>query len=158
MTQQSENGGNYITLTEAKEQLAIDEGLTIHDDRIKRLIGTVIDWAENLTQRSLGELLELNSPTDSSAVPLPDPKDSPSFPRVDEPIELDRSTWTDEQWREYWANNPILVDSSKSLRRDVKEALLLKLESLFDRNPETMGPLAELAVEMIWPYRKGMGV
>jgi hypothetical protein len=157
----------YITLEEAKDQLAIDYGLTIHDQRILRIIGGATDWAENFTQRSLGELLELNSPADSNAVPLPDPKDSPHRPPVwiepgDQPFPIDgiggNEDWTAEQWAAHWKANPIMQDDSKPLRRDVKEAILLKIEILFDRNIDNMALLETTAENLLWPYRIGMGV
>ena len=127
------------------------------------MIGATIDWAENYTQRSLGELLELNSPTDSSATALPEPVDSPDNralinSKFDIDPTIDTSLWNPAQWHEYWRLNPVEIDSSRALRRDVKEALLIKLEALFDRNPETMQPMSVYAENMLFPYRKGMGV
>jgi Phage gp6-like head-tail connector protein len=164
MSQASETGGNYVTLEEAKGQLSIDPGLTIHDVRIKRLIGSAIDMAEDYTNRSLGELLELNSPTDSSAVPLPNPKDSPNCEQVEanrlfdfDPT-VDTSLWTPQQWHAYWRDNPIQQDQSMSLRRPVKEAILLFVEVLFDRNPQTMKDLEAMAYRRLDPYRIAIGV
>jgi hypothetical protein len=159
------NGSQYITLEEAKEQLSIDEGLTIHDSRIMRLIGAAIDWAEGYTQRSLGELMELTDPTDSSAVALPDPVDSPNIWREkhqnlfdqDDPT-LDFPFWNADQTRAYWRDNPIRQDQSKSLRRDVKEAILLQIEIMFDRNPETMQTFQERCEDALFPYRIALGV
>lgn len=163
MTQASETGANYISLDEIKQQLAIDEGLSIHDTRLKFLIGVAIDWAQNYTQRSLGELLELDSPSDSSARPLPNPVDSPSLQRfidlrLDENPEFDMQFWTPDQWRRYWANNPIQMDASMPLRRDVKQAIMLKVEVLFDRNIQNMKLLEDMAETMLFPYRIAMGV
>lgn len=152
-------GTTYITLAEAKAQLSIDDGLTQWDDRIQALIGASIDWAENFTQRSLGELLELNSPADSAAVLLPDPKDSPGPQHFFYENEwVDTSFWTPDNWRTYWAKNPIQQDQSKPLRRDVKAAILLYLETLFDRNTENMALLEKRATDMLWPYRIALGV
>lgn len=152
----------YISLTEAKEQLSLDEGLKLHDARINRLIGAAIDWAESFTGRSLGELLELNSPSDESAVPLPDPKDSPSFTGeagVGLDVALDgRENWDEHTWRNFWRNNPILRDDSQSLRRDVKEAILMRIELLFDRNTDNWELLDKTSTDMLFPYRIGMGV
>lgn len=163
----------YISLSEAKAQLSIDDGLTIHDTRIDMLIGAAVDWAENYTQRSLGELMELDSPTDSSAVPLPEPKDSPHFvppPGVPPAIDVtaieggfplymdDNDQWTEEQWKRYWANNPMLKDDAKPLRRDVKAAILLQIELLFDRNMDNFTTLETRAEQLLAPYRIGMGV
>jgi hypothetical protein len=159
----------YITLEEAKDQLSIDYGLTVHDQRILRNIGGAIDWAEKFTQRSLGELMELNSPTDSSAVPLPDPVDSPRGPPPvwvepgDQPFAVGGEVvgmggYTPEQYRRAWLNNPILRDDSASRRRDVKEAILLKVQILFDRNVAEMPTLQNAAESLLFPYRIGMGV
>lgn len=163
MTEQSENGGNFVTVEEAKQQLAIDEGLTIHDARIKRLIGAAIDMAQNYTQRSLGELLELDSPSDSSALPLPDPKDSPSLNGyinllLDADPSIDYSQWSPGQWHAYWAANPIMMDQAQPLRRDVKEAILLFVECLFDRNIDNIPILKQMGYDMLQPYRIAMGV
>jgi Phage gp6-like head-tail connector protein len=163
MSQQSETGSNYVTLEEAKSQLALDDGITIHDARIQRLIGAAIDWAEDYTNRSLGELMVLDSPADSSARPLPNPVDSPSIqPCVNQLFDpwpdVDSSLWTPDQWREYWRLNPIQQDQSKSLRRPVKEAILLKIECLFDRNTDTMDKLEAVALRMLDPYRIAIGV
>jgi len=154
----------YISLIEAKEQLSIDEGLTMHDARINRLIGAAIDWAESFTGRSLGELMELSSPSDESAVPLPEPKDSPSFTGPEqEGIGLDvavdgREHWDERTWQNFWRNNPILRDDSQSLRRDVKEAILMRIELLFDRNTDNWDLLDKTSTDMLFPYRIGMGV
>jgi hypothetical protein len=165
-----------ITLTEAKQQLSIDDGLTIHDARIEMLIGAATDWAQNYTQRSLGELLELDSPADSGTSPVPDPVDSPTFIPVlpAAPDQLaegltgivggvpmamdDNDVWTEDSWRRYWANNPILSDSSKPLRRDVKAAILLQVELLFDRNTDNFELLEQRAEQLLAPYRVGLGV
>lgn len=152
----------YISLTEAKDQLSIDDGLDIHDARIERLIGAAVDWAENFCGRSLGELMELNSPTDESAVPLPEPVDSPHF----EPVPVGAgivgvqgwSGWDEDTWRNWWRNNPILQNDAKPLRRDVKEAILMKIEQMFDRNTDNWELLENTAQQMLFPYRIGMGV
>jgi hypothetical protein len=159
------NGSEYITLEEAKEQLAIDDGLTIHDQRILRCIGAAIDYAENYTGRSLCQLMELTTPTDSSVVACQDPVDSPNIWRAahqnlfdqDDPT-LDFPFWSAEQTRAYWADNPIRMDHSQSLRRDVKEAILLKMEVLFDRNPETMVMFNNAVDSALFPYRIALGV
>jgi hypothetical protein len=158
----------YISLDDVKDQLSIDEGLTIHDRRLQLLIGAAIDWAENFTGRSLGELLELDSPADSDAVPLPDPKDSPTFERARDqnpdgefPGVVAVNGWADwdeKTWRDYWSNNPILKNDAKPLRRDVHAAVLLKIETLFDRNPDNYLLLTQTAEAMLFPYRIGMGV
>src|SRR5882762_1841268 len=116
----------YVTLVDAKEQLSIDESLTVHAVRIVKLIGAAEDWAENFTQRSLVELMELDSPRDSNATPLPDPVDSPQIPpwnsqAIPPPdwLTQPQAIWSVQQWQIYWANNPIHQDHSKPLRRDV---------------------------------------
>jgi hypothetical protein len=157
-----------IALTEAKQQLSIDDALTMHDERINLLIGAAIDWAENYTQRSLGELLELDSPSDSGASPLPDPIDSP---RADEHFEEpgerafnigglgDTSGWgDDEQSGDDDAGNPIRRDDSRPLRRDVKLALLLWIEGKFDRNVTNWDKIETTCQQMLSPYRIGLGV
>jgi hypothetical protein len=158
----------YISLDEAKGQLSVDAGLTIHDQRIALLIGAAIDWAENFTQRSLGELEELDSPRDSEAEPLPDPKDSPQFegnPNLTAQVgfvgvEGFRGDlgWTEKNYLDYWAHNPLAVDSSRPLRRDVKAAILLKIEVLFDRNTDNWELIEDTAESMLFPYRVAMGV
>lgn len=158
------NLGTYVTLEDAKEQLSIDESLTIHDVRIKKLIGAAEDWAENFTQRSLGELMELDSPRDSDQTALPDPVDSPHKPpwncALPEPDWLGwpQSTWTVQHWQMYWANNPIHKDQSKPLRRDVYAGILLYMESLFDRNTDNFVLLQKRAEDLLWPYRIALGV
>lgn len=153
----SSTGATYITLAEVKSQLAIDPDLVVDDARLTRLIGVAIDWAENYTQRSLAELLVLDSPTDSSASPAPNPKDSPAW-RGRRDLEFDAGSWTPDEWCTYWAANPIQQDQSSALRRDVKEALLLKIETLYDRNVDNMALLETTALNMLFPYRIAMGV
>jgi hypothetical protein len=149
----------YITLAQAKAQLSIDESNTYFDDRIQDLIGAAIDWAENFTNRSLGELLEIDSPADSAAVPLPDPKDSPTPNHFWYSGDwVDTTLWNPDEWRNYWAKNPIEQDQSKALRRDVKAGILLYLETLFDRNIENFALLEKRAQDMLWPYRIALGV
>jgi hypothetical protein len=164
--------GQYISLDDAKLQLSIDLGNTYWDPRIEDLIGAAIDWAENFTQRSLAELVELNSPSDSNPQPAPDPKDSPSWINP-YPAALDVTDivdgpgvqawygwegWTQETWLAYWANNPMLKDQSQPLRRDVKAAILLYMESLFDRNTDNFELIETRCESMLFPYRVGMGV
>ncbi len=159
----------FITLTEAKEQLSIDEGLTIHDARINLLIRAAISWAENYTQRSLAQLMQLDSPPADSGVPAPSPVDSPRLDhenRFVDPGErpfnmagLGDPDWTEDQWRDHWRNlNPIAQDYSNPERSDIKCAILLKIEQLFDRNVANMSLLEETALQMLTPYRVGMGV
>jgi len=162
----------FITLTEAKEHLSIDPGLTVHDKRINRLIGASIDWAENYTQRSLGELLQLDSPRDSLAVPEADPVESPN---VDPDFlataalwgsgydwSLSTDQWQPGQFKCYWANylakNPVLEDHSHPERRDVQQACLMMVELMFDRNVANFEDLTNAAQNLLWPYRIGMGV
>lgn len=164
----TQHGNTYVSLSEAKAQLRIDEGLTIHDAEIERLIGAAIDWAENYTNRSLGELMELDSPRDSSAVPLPDPKDSPGlagFPAnaifpLDASFDwgIDPDLWRPLQWQCYYQNNPIQIDQSRPLRRDAHAAILIYMQVLFDRDPVTMDDQVKFAQNMIWPYRINLGV
>ncbi len=149
----------YISLQDAKDQLSIDAGLTIHDERIAQLIGASIDWAENYTQRSLGELLQPAGPTDSSATPLPDPVNSPDRThRYIEPGDEDYSWQGPYPSGSPYVPNPITVDQSMPLRRDVKAAILLHVELLFDRNTDNWELLQETAEALLDPYRTAMGV
>jgi hypothetical protein len=159
----------FISLADMKDQLAIDQGITIHDRRIEILIGAAIDWAENFTQRSLGEMLELDSPTDSSAVPLPDPKDSPGGPPPvwvepgDQPFAVGGEVigidgWTPERYARQWEQNPIRQDDSKPRRRDLKSGIMLMVEILFDKNVGNMKLLQDTAETLLHNYRIGMGV
>lgn len=160
----SQAAETFVTLEEAKDQCSIDPGLTLHDRMLRRLIGAAVDLAENYTQRSLGELLELNSPRDSTAVPEPDPKNSPAcFPSglpagcafpAGWDWQIDYGLWSPAQWHAWWAANPIQQDHSKPLRRDIHEALLLLVQSLFDQDPDAK----QTALDMLYPYRIGMGV
>ncbi len=157
----------FITLAEAKDQLSIDADLTVHDNRINLLIRGAIAWAENYTQRSLAQLMELDSPPADSGVPAPSPVDSP---RLDghfiEPGErqfdlagLGDPDWTEDQWRDHWRNlNPIAQDYSDPTRSDIKCAILLKIETLFDRNVANTKLLEETAEQMLMSYRVGLGV
>jgi len=164
----------FVTLTQAKEHLSIDQGLTVHDVRVQDCIDGAVDYAENYTQRSLGELLELNSPTDSSAVPLPDPKDSPASidfdfiattssqwgSTFDWTIGVDQ--WGGDQTQAYWAAflaaNPAMQDQSKPLRRDVRQAILLQVEIMFDRNVANYQMLTQARDALLQPYRIALGV
>jgi hypothetical protein len=151
----------YISLEQAKAQLSIDDGLTIHDQRICDMVGAAIDWAENFTQRSLGELMELDSPSDASATPQADPKDRPSRHHIwyDDDW-IDTSLWVPDDWRRHWAENPnpAAIDQSRPLRRDVHAAILLYMETLFDRNTDNLAILETRAENMLWPYRIALGV
>lgn len=155
----------YISLSEAKRQLRIDDDLTIHDAEISMLIGAAIDWAENYTNRSLGELLELNSPADSSAIPVPDPPQN-ACPGAGFEWDagildwVDTSGWGGEDFRSFWARNPppAQLDDALPLRRDVKAALLFYVQILFDRDPAIADKQTLQAQNMIWPYRRAMGV
>jgi hypothetical protein len=154
---------SYITLSEAKGQLSIDDGLTIHDAKVTRLISSAIDWAENFCGRSLGQLLELNSPADSPTTPLPEPLDSPHYTSPPMPdgvlaVEGWSAGWTLQDWQDYYKNNPINTNYAAPLRRDIKEAILLKIEQLFDRNTDNWELLETTAQQMLLPYRVGMGV
>lgn len=157
----------YVTLQDAKEHLAIDEGLTIHDSRIMLCIGAAEDYAENYTQRSLAELMLLDSPADAdqTAAPEPDPltvRWNQNFPRpdwIDTPIHL----WDATQWHFYWQCNPLPTadtahGNAKPLRRDVYSAIMLKMETLFDRNTDNSKMLADTCDTMLTPYRLRMGV
>lgn len=159
----SPSGANpYISLEEAKEQLAIDVSLTLHDKRINRLIGAAIDWAENFTGRSLGELMELDTPSDGVAVPLPEPKDSPHFvvnPNADPfVIGAGGANFNEKNWENFYQNNPIDKADPAPLRRDIKEAILLRIELLFDRNVDNWELIDKTTTDMLFPYRIGMGV
>jgi hypothetical protein len=158
----------FITLDDAKDQLSIDLGMTLHDARITFLVGASIDWAENFCGRSLGQLLPLSSPSDGAAVPLPEPVDSPSFSSNDwenpdigiEGIQgfNDWQYWDERTWATYYRNNPLLKDYASTLRRDLKAAILLRVELLFDRNVDNWELLDKTATDMLFPYRVGMGV
>lgn len=155
----------FITLKEAKEQLAIDEGLTIHDDRVTDLIGAAIDWAENFCGRSLGQLLPLSNPSDGAATVLPEPVDSPSFTMPGEDIGVigvegfsDWPYWDERTWASYYSNNPLLKNNASTLRRDLKQAILMRVELLFDRNVDNWELLDKTSTDMLFPYRIGMGV
>lgn len=43
------------------------------------------------------------------------------------------------------------------LKEDVKSALLLHIESEFDRDPDTFDLLVKRAHDLLWPYRVGLG-
>jgi hypothetical protein len=158
----------YISLSEAKRQLRIDDSLTIHDDEINMLIGSAIDWAENYTNRSLGELLEVNSPADSAAVPIPDPKqpigDCPGAGWEwdgDGGLWVDTAGWRGPDFLSFWARNPPRgqqIDNALPLRRDAKAGILLYLQTLFDRNIADLPLLEKRAEQLLWPYRRAMGV
>lgn len=160
----------YITLVQAKAQLRVDEGITVDDDLITDLIGAAIDWAENYTNRSLGELLEVNSPLDSAATPIEDPKSRwpdgcPSDAHVWDFYAnewCDTSLWQRGNWTSYWARNPQntfnQADDASPLRRDVKNALLMWIESRYDKNPENFVLLQTAAENQLWPYRKALGL
>lgn len=155
----------FITLDDAKDQLSIDSGLTQHDARINALIGAAIDWAENFCGRSLGELLPLSTPSDGAAVALPEPVDSPFFnspqnENLDVGVEgfSDWQYWDEKTWATYYKNNPLLANNAATLRRDIKAAILLKVELLFDRNVDNWELLDKTATDMLFPYRIGMGV
>lgn len=155
----------YITLNQAKAQLRIDAGLSVDDDQITDMIGAAVDWAENYTNRSLGELLELNSPPDSAAVPIPDPtwpEGRPSPAHVwdrDCGEWIDTSFWGQDDYRSWWARFPSGArDDALPLRRDVKQAILLYMETLYDRNVENLELLETRAQNMLWPYRRALGV
>ncbi len=148
----------FITLSQAKDQLSIDAGLTIHDDRITFLIGAAIDWAENYTQRSLGELLQPAGPLDSAAVPLADPQDV-TDPRSAYVEPGDEYTWVQAATvGNPIIPNPVTLDQSQPLRRDVQAAILLHVELLFDRNVDNIELLEATAERLLDPYRTGLGV
>ena len=162
----------YVSLADAKAQLSIDDSLTIHDRRISLLIGAAEDWAENFTQRSLAELMTLDSPTDSGVTAVPDPKDSPivggdgplwnSLYAAPSWLNSPQAQWTAQNWQYYWGNwntgNPVATDHSRPLRRDVYSAILLWLETLFDRNTDNTELLQNQAMAMLMPYRQALGV
>ena len=153
----------YISLTEAKAQLNVT--ISDDDDKIQGMIGAAIDWAENYTNRSLGELLELNSPPDSDAKPIPDPTwpdGRPSDAHVwdrDLTCWVDTTEWGQADYRSWWARFPSdQRNDSLPLRRDVKQAILLYVETLYDRNPENFTLFETRAQNMLWPYRRALGV
>jgi hypothetical protein len=146
----------FITLGMAKAQLSIDDGLTIHDDRITFLIAAAIAWAQNYTQRSLGELMQLAAPL-VVPVPLPDPIDTPTPPFM-EPGDYDQ-LWQDAPNPAIpLVPNPIATDQSQADRTDVQAAILLQVELLFDRNVDNIELLAATAERLLDPYRNAMGV
>ncbi|HEY4970957.1 MAG TPA: head-tail connector protein [Steroidobacteraceae bacterium] len=166
-----------ISLTEAKEQLSIDEGLTVHDARIQRLIGAAIDWAENFCGRSLGQLMPLpassqasspNDPAAFGASPAAEPLDSPTWSAGVAGSDgagiigiegfNDWQYWDEKTWADYYQNNPLLVNAAATLRRDLKEAILMRIELMFDRNVDNWELLDKTTTDMLMPYRQGMGV
>ena len=155
--------GTYIQIEDALAQLSLDEGLqAVYERRVNLLIGGAEDWAENFTERTLGELMILdNQAKDSNAKATPDPKqyrwaESDLRPRwYDEPCE----GWQPENWRYYWQCNPIQGTSDTGpARRDIYCAILLYMESLFDRNTDNFELLEQRAISLLMPYRRGMGV
>jgi len=154
----------FITLQNAKDQLSIDAGLTLHDDRITDLIGAAIDWAENFCGRSLGQLLPLSTPSDGAATALPEPVDSPFFNSPTENMDVgvegfsDWQYWDERTWASYYRNNPLLQNNAATLRRDIKQAILMRVELLFDRNVDNWELLDKTSTDMLFPYRIGMGV
>jgi hypothetical protein len=48
----------WVSLEEAKEQVAIEVDETLHDARLARLIAAAERWAEGFLNRSLGDLVE----------------------------------------------------------------------------------------------------
>jgi hypothetical protein len=155
----------YVTLSEARAQVSVDAGLTMYDERIELLVGAAEDWAENYTQRSLAELMTLDSPADESQTPLPEPVDPiqnwpDCFPRPDY-LSLQIVDWVPDNFRHYWAHvapGPVELGTAKPLRRDVKAAILLKFETLFDRNVDNTELLEKAAMAMLDKYRIGLGV
>lgn len=157
----------YISLSAAKRQLRIDDANQLHDIEIQDAIDGAVDWAENYTNRSLSELAELNSPPDSAAVPVADP---PKPSGLSEDFIFDRSCgdwvdtslWRQAQFRAFWANNPGVAfgtsDESMPLRRDARMGVLWYMQTLFDRNIEDIPLLEKRAQDLLWPYRKAMGV
>lgn len=156
----------FITLGDAKGQLSIDDDLTLHDVRIQDLIGAAIDWAENFCGRSLGQLLPLSSPSDGAAVALPEPVDSPAFnnslgwenPDIGVEGFNDWRYWDERTWARYYRNNPLLQNNAATLRRDLKQAILMRIEIFFDRNVDNWALLDKTSTDMLFPYRIGMGV
>jgi len=157
----------FITLEDAKDQLSIDLGLTLHDTRIEGLIGAAIDWAENFCGRSLGQLLPLSRPSDGAAVALPEPGDSPAFntslagwenPDIGVEGFNDWQYWDERTWAAYYRNNPLLHSNASTLRRDLKQAILMRVELLFDRNVDNWELIDKTSTDMLFPYRIGMGV
>ena len=157
----------YISLSAAKRQLRIDDANQLHDLEIQDAIDGAVDWAENYTNRSLGELVEVNSPADSAATPISDPA-KPSGLGDDFIFDrscadwVDTSGWRQANYRAYWANNPGVSfgasDDSQPLRRDAKMGILLYMQTLFDRNIDDLTLLEKRAMDLLWPYRKAMGV
>lgn len=163
----------FISLEDAKDHLGIDEGLTVHDRRINRCILGAIAAAENYTQRSLSELV-INSGADSTGAPFaPDPKDSPSLMSVNFLATADSwgagydwslgyDAWSPDQYQCYWAAylkaNPALQDDSNPSREDARQACLLKMEMMFDRNIANFTDLEAAFKCLLDPYRIGLGV
>lgn len=160
----------YIDPADAKDHLGIDEGLTIHDRRIGQCIRGAEDWAENYTNRSLSELMLLDSPQDANLAPI----EVPALPTGDPvacwpqgiayPSYLTTpvSDWLPSNFRHYWAHvGPTPSpnrDDSKPLRGDAYMAMLLYMETLFDRNTDNLVLLQKRAESMLDPYRIGLGV
>ncbi|MBA3562892.1 MAG: phage gp6-like head-tail connector protein [Gammaproteobacteria bacterium] len=77
---------SFVTLDEAKDQLAIEQDFTAHDERIERLISAAEKWAENFLNRSLEEL-DSDSPPSS---PVEIPEDAKSAILLHVEAEFDR--------------------------------------------------------------------
>ena len=154
----------FITLAEAKAQLSIDDSDTLRDARVTLALRGAIDWACNFTQRPLGELLVLPDPA-VEAVPLPEPHYTPDTFLTETPGVITGIGgvpvswgWGQVQWAAYVAANPLLTDRSAALRWDVKAAILLQMEVLFDRDVSNFALLNQRAHELLQPYRLGLGV
>lgn len=153
----------YITLKQAKDHLGLEESFTYHDDRVADCIGAAIDWAEDYTQRSLGQLLQLDSPRDSTATAV-DEKFLTTASEWGSGYDwtLEYSAWPPQQFRCYWAaylqRYPAMNDQSQSLRRNVRQAILIKMEQMFDRDPSVYKDLEDACTNLIFPYRIAMGV
>lgn len=147
----------FITLEQAKDQLNIDAGLTVYDNRINDLIGATTDWVENFTNRNLAELLEL--PVDSPAITLaaPDPAEPRDWGGGYNWFSASE-LWLEDQWRFWWTCQQQDDSRVARKRRDVRAAALLYLETLFDRNIDNFKLLERRATDMLWPYRVGLGV
>jgi hypothetical protein len=149
---------DFISLQAAKDQLSIDAGLTVHDARITFLIAASIAWAQNYTQRNIGELMQLAAPV-TPPVTLPDPLNTPD-PRARFVEPGDDYAWQTvvNPATTPIVPNPIQTDQSLSDRTDVQAAILLHVELLFDRNVDNIELLEATAERLLDPYRIAMGV
>jgi hypothetical protein len=101
----------YITLDEAKDQVAVEISFSGHDALLTRIL--------KASEKAAIQFLNIDS--------LDDLIESPA-------------------------------DSPAAIPEDVKCAILLNVEALFDRDMTNFDKLCEAAERLLWPYRQGLGV